>query len=426
MQYCKRCLYPENHPLGLCIDEEGICSGCRVHEEKDEINWSQKHVELGNLLARYRNREGSSYDCVIPVTGNSDSFFVVDMIKHTYGLNPLLVTYNTHFNTKVGVRNLARLLTELDCDHMMLTVSPDIVKKVTRIAMHKLGDMYWHVLAGSQTFPVQVATKFNIPLVIWGVNGWLDQVGMFSHHDRVEMTKKVRKEHGLRRMDVDELFAASDELGWKDTQPFKYPPDTQLEKSRVRGVYLGNFVRWDAQKQTEDMIEKYGYETMEQPRTFNSYETIYCWNNAGTHDYIKFLKYGYGKATDHASRDIRLKRMTREEGAALASRFENHVPEVSLRLFLKWIEMSEKEFYTIIDGFRDSCAWDKDENSEWVRKDSIENHLSDPGVEKASLGADDPRDYIHSVLLEPEVEEDGYILMGRTYMDEHNYKAIEG
>lgn len=426
MKYCKRCLYPENHPLGICIDEEGVCSGCRVHEEKDEINWTEKAEELGHLFDKYRNRPGSFYDCVIPVTGNGDSFFVVDMVKNKYGLNPLLVTYNTHFNTKVGVRNLARLLTKLDCDHMMLTVSPDVIKKVTKIAMHKLGDMYWHVLAGSQTFPVQVATKFSIPLVVWGVNGWLDQVGMFSHHDQIEMTKKVRKEHGLRTMDVDELFEGDNELTWKDTQPFRYPSDTQLEKSRVRGIYLGNYVRWDAQKQTEDMIEKYGYETLEQPRTFNAYETIYCWNNAGTHDYIKYLKYGYGKATDHASRDIRLKRMTREEGIKLVQQFDSVIPDVSLRLFLDWIDMSEEEFYKIIEPFRDAKVWNKDAEGKYQKVDSIENHADDPGCKEVRLDLSSAKDYFHTMLLEPEDDQAGYILMGRTYLDERDYKAIEG
>jgi len=426
MQYCKRCLYPENHPLGIYIDENGICSGCRVHEEKDEIDWREKGKELDSLFSKYKDRTGSFYDCVIPVTGNSDSFFVVDVVKNRYGLNPLLVTYNTHFNTKVGVRNLARLITKLDCDHMMLTVSPDIVKKVTKIAMHKLGDIYWQVLAGSQTFPVQVATKFKIPLVIWGVNGWLDQVGMFSHHDRVEMTKKVRKEHSLRRMDVDELFDGEDQLTWKDKQPFTYPSDVQLEKSRVRGIYLGNFLRWDSQQQSEDMIEKYDYETMEQPRTFNTYESIYCWNSAGTHDYIKFLKFGYGKATDHASRDIRLKRLSREDGIDLVQKFDAEIPYVSLRLFLDWIDMTENEFYKIIEPFRDPLVWNKNKNGEYTRIDKIENHISDNNVDNSRLIIKDRKKYFHSVLLEQEDENEGYILMGRGYIDETNYKAIKG
>ena len=84
-------------------------------------------------------------------------------------MNPLLVSYNSHFNTKVGVRNLSRLITQLDCDHLLNTVGPDTIKKVTRITLEKIGDVYWHVLAGTQTFPAQVAVKFNIPLIIWGV-----------------------------------------------------------------------------------------------------------------------------------------------------------------------------------------------------------------------------------------------------------------
>ena len=426
MKYCQRCLYPKNHPIGICLDEDGVCSGCRIHEEKDNIDWSKKKDELGSLFSQYKDRPNSFYDCVIPVTGNSDSFFVVDTVKNKYGLNPLLVTYNTQFNTKVGIRNLARLITELDCDHLMLTISPALAKKVTKIAMHKLGDIYWHILAGSQTFPVQVATKFEIPLVIWGVNGWLDQVGMFSHHDRVEMTKKVRKEHGLRSMDVDELFEGENELTWKDKQPFTYPSDVQLEKSRVRGIYLGNFVRWDAQQQTEDMIEKYGYETMTQSRTFNTYESIYCQNNAGVHDYIKFLKFGYGKVTDHASRDIRLKRLSREEGIKLVQKFESEFDDVNLQLFLNWIDLTEEEFYKIINSFRDPLIWSKNENGEYYRTDFIEKHILDSKVDDARLEIIPHKKYFHTMLLEPEDENDGYILMGRGYIDETNFKAIEG
>ncbi len=426
MLYCKRCLYPANHPLGICFDEDGICSGCRIHEEKDEIDWSEKSEELHNLFSKYSNRKDSFYDCVIPVSGNSDSFFVVDVVKNQYGLNPLLVTYNTQFNTKVGVRNLARLITKLDCDHMMLTVSPDIAKKITKIAMHKLGDMYWHVLAGSQTFPVQVATKFQIPLVIWGANGWLDQVGMFSHHDRVEMTKKVRKEHSLRSMDVDELFEGEGQLTWKDKQPFTYPSDKQLEKSRVRGIYLGNFIRWDAQQQSEKMIEKFGYESMSQSRTFNTYESIYCWNNAGIHDYVKFLKYGYGKATDHASRDIRLKRLSREDGIRLIEKFETELPDVSLRMFLDWIDMTQEEFYKIIDPFRDPLIWKKNKNGEYFKIDKIENHTLDDKLDIARLKVKNQKKYFHSLLLESEEENGDYILMGRGYINENNYKAIKG
>lgn len=425
MKYCKRCLYPQNHPLGITFDDHGICSGCLVHEEKYEIDWNKKSEQLESLLSQYRNRLNTSYDCIIPVAGTGDDFFVVDTVKNQYRMNPLLVTYNTHFSTKVGVRNLARLITELDCDHMMSTVGPDTVKEITRITLKKIGDMYWHVLAGSHTFPVQVATKLDIPLIIWGVNGWLDQVGMFSHLDQVEMTKKVRKEHALRGLDAEALIGESDKISKKDLQAFTYPSDEQLEKSRVRGLYLGNYIFWDSQKQIEAMINKYGYETSVQERTYNTYESIYCWNNASVHDYVKFLKYGYGKVTDHASRDIRLKRTSREEGAKLVAEYQDVKPQ-ALAKFLEWVGMGENEFMSCIDSFRDPLAWERSSLGEWELRDSILKHISDDGVEDVRLKIEDPREYKLTGLMEEERMSDEYILQGRTYIDEKNYKAIEG
>jgi N-acetyl sugar amidotransferase len=417
-------MYPENHALNLIIDANGVCSGCRVHEEKYEIDWAAKHKELGLVLDQYRGRAGNSHDCVIPVVGSGDDFFVVDVVKNVFGLNPLLVTYNTHFSTKVGVRNLARLITELDCDHMMSTVGPDTVKEITRLTLKKFGDIYWHVLAGSQTFPVQVATKLNIPLIIWGVNGWLDQVGMFSHHDRVEMTKKVRKEHALRGFDAEVLDGIGRGISTKDLQAFTYPRDRQLENSRVRGIYLGNYVFWDSQKQIEEMIVKYGYETHTQERTYNPYESIHCFNNASVHDYVKYLKLGYGKVNDHVARDIRLKRMDKTRGLKLIRQYLEVKP-AALPIFLEWVGMTEKEFFDCVDPFRDPRAWQKDPNGEWACIGSVLEANVDltTGFE---MPVEDPRVYRHTEILEDQAGFDEYILLGRSYMDARNYKAIEG
>ena len=193
----------------------------------------------------------------------------------------------------------------------------------------------------------------------------------------------------------------------------------------MRGLYLGNYVRWDAQKQIEDMIAKYGYESAPQERTFNTYETIYCTANAGVHDFIKYLKYGFGKATDHVCRDIRLNRMSREKGIELIQKYDQVIPQ-SLSTCLNWLEISKDEFYNSIDPFRDLNTWDKNSNGAWKLKDSIIDHLDDPGIEDVRLPVSDPRNYIETELLEPHLFNDDFILMGRSYMDESNFKAIEG
>ena len=139
MNYCKRCLYPQNHPLGIIFDEEGVCSGCRIHEEKDIINWNKRGKELKRILEKFKNKDGKNYDCIVPVSGARDSYFVIHTLKNVYGMHPLLVTYNKHYNTKIGIRNLAYLKTLLGCDLLTLTVSPDTVKRITKATVKKNG-----------------------------------------------------------------------------------------------------------------------------------------------------------------------------------------------------------------------------------------------------------------------------------------------
>ena len=419
MQYCVKCIYPENHPLGITFDEDGVCSGCRVHAEKyEQINWDERKEEFSRIVEPYRN-QNAFYDCVIPVSGTGDDFYVVNKVKNEFGLNPLLVTYNTHFNTKVGIRNLSRLVTELDCDHINSTVGPDTVKKISKETLNLIGDMYWHVLAGSQTFPVQVATKFEIPLVIWGCHGQMDQVGQFSHGDRVEMTKKVRKEHSLRMLDAEELEEMSNVVTTQDMLPFKYPTDEQLEKSRVRGIYLNNYFFWNSKDQCEFAIEKFGYESALQERTHNTYESIYCHNNAAIHDYLKFLKLGYGKVTDHLCRDIRLKRISREDALKIVLQYQEVKPS-NLPVFLDWLKISEEELFSTIDKFRDLRAWEKSPAGAWVLKSPLTPSSDiDLSAEESFEGNR------YELTGQMESESADFILSGRMYMDSHNFKATE-
>ena len=91
---CTRCLYREDHPLGLTLDAEGVCSGCRIHEEKDLLDWGQRWQKLRELVAPYRIESGRTYDCIVPVSGANDSHYIVHLVKERLGLNPLLVSYN--------------------------------------------------------------------------------------------------------------------------------------------------------------------------------------------------------------------------------------------------------------------------------------------------------------------------------------------
>ena len=416
MRYCTRCLYPANHPLGITFDDAGVCSGCRVHEEKDQLDWAARGDRLRALFDGFRNRSGQNYDCIVPVSGGRDSYFIVDTVKRMYGMNPLLVTYNKHYNTRVGVRNLAYLRTQFDCDLLTLTVDPATVKKLTRASLRRRASIYWHCIAGQTVFPVQVAVRFKVPLIVWGVHQGVDQVGMFSHLDEVEMTRKYRKDHDLMGLEAEDLVGEFDNIKERDVVQYRYPHDKDIEAVGVRGIYLSNYVRWDSKAQHEAMIRRYGYEGAPQNRTFDTYNDVDCWHYSDLHDDIKFQKLGYGKAIDHACREIRLKRLSREAGLALVERHQANRPAFGHR-FLSWIGMNEAGLQFYIDLHRDRRIWAKNPDGSWTATDSVTRHAGDPGVEAVRLGVTDDCVFQPTPSREPEVPDDRYILLGKGHVD---------
>jgi N-acetyl sugar amidotransferase len=395
MKQCKRCLYTENHPLNITFDDEGICSGCRVHEEKFTLDWTEREEKLRILLESYRNTDGMSYDCIVPISGGRDSYYIVHLLKNIYGMNPLLVSYNKHYNTHVGIRNFQYLKTIFDCDTLQMIVQPQKVKKITKATIKHLGSIYWHVLAGQSVFPVQCAVRFKIPLIVWGVHQGIDQVGMYSHTDEVEMTRRYRKEHDLMGYEAEDILALDPTLTQNDLIQYVYPHDKEIEKVGVRGIYLGNYIPWDTKKQHEEMIDKYGYETLPQQRTFDAYNDVDCVHYSGLHDYIKQMKFGYAKATDHACREIRWGRLSRDEALELVNAYEGILPS-DTRYLLEWLEMSEEELFSLLAPFRKE-----------VRKVLLTEYSVEP-----------PKgcQFISTPSKAPSVKEEGYTLLEKGYI----------
>jgi N-acetyl sugar amidotransferase len=364
IKFCKRCLYTTAHPLGLTLDHEGICSGCRVHEEKDKLDWAERWEKLESIVKPYRSQNGNNYDCIIPVTGAQDSYYIVYLAKVRLGLNPLLVTYNKYFNTPLGIRNLANLRIRFNCDILYQNVNPISVKNITRSTLRQFGSIYWPILAGQTVFPVQTAVRYKVPLIFWGAHQGLEQVGMFSHEHEVEMTRRYRKDHDLIGHEADDLLSIFDTLKEEDIWQYRYPDDNDLNKIGVRGIYLGNYVRWDPKAQHEQMIRDHNYHTSSFPRTFDCYDYVDCFNYMNLHDQLKLYKHGFSKVTDHACREIRHGRLTREEGLALVKKYEQVPPEYQ-QLFLDWLGVNKRSLQFIMDQHRNLNFWDQPEFGKW-------------------------------------------------------------
>jgi len=365
--YCARCVYP-NITVNLDIDEAGVCSSCRTSEKFEALTtefWDLRRKAFEQILNETIDGNSSNYDCIIPVSGGKDSYYQTHVIAAQYGLKPLLITYHGNNYLPEGDYNRDRMRQVFDVDHIVFGPSVEVLKKLNRICFKKMGDMNWHSHCGIMTYPIQLSVKLGIPLHIWGETLW-DVSGMYDPDDFVEYSARVRHEHELRGFEWNDMLNDPvDKLNEKDLLWAKYPTDEEIIKVGSRGIYIGNFFKWDPNWHTKMVQEKYGWKTASQPfeRTYRQFSNLDDRYENGVHDLMKFIKFGYGRASDHASKDIRTGYMTRAEGIEMV-RKHDHVVSSDLQYWLNYVEMSEDDFWLIADGFRDPRVW-WIENGEW-------------------------------------------------------------
>jgi len=366
MRYCKKCVYPDTKPQ-LNLNANGICDACRSAEEKEKIDWVARKKELEKILEQYRNKNGSRYDCIIPVSGGKDSHFQTHIIKNMFGLNPLLVSFHPRDFTEVGRKNIENLK-NFGVDCIEFTANPIVYKKLAKFGLVELGDAAWPEHIGIFTVPVQVAVAYKIPLLIWGENPQMEYGGPAAVNTKQYLDREWNEKYGgyfLDKIKPQDMVKYGIDL--KDLKPYLYPSDEEIRSVGVTGIFLGYYMKWDARSQVE-VVKKLGFNVLNEPNegTYTNYENLDT-KYVGMHDYFKFLKYGFGRASDHTSIDIRNKRLTREEGLKLVKEYEGKIPTKYYKEFLNEFELTEQEFLKICDKFTNKSLFKTDKDGNLIR-----------------------------------------------------------
>ena len=350
MKYCKNCVYPDTKPQ-LVFDEKGVCSACINHDLKEQINWEQKEQELKTIFDEFRSKDGSNYDCIIPVSGGKDSTFQTYFIKKVCGLNPLAVNLHPLDQTEIGKKNLESLK-KIGVDCIEFSPNPKVYQKLARYGLTELGDFQWPEHLGIFTVPVQIAVRYNIPLIVWGENPQLEY-GKPTDIDRDTVLDKewLEKNGGFFLDKIKPEGMTKYGFSIKELRPYLYPNDEDIKKIGVRGIFLGSYIKWDLFKQLE-LVKTLGFTENDEVKegTYDKWENLDVFFTV-FHDYFKFLKYGFGRTTDHVSLEIRYGRMTRDEGINLIKLHEGKIPRKFFKEFLRSAEITENEFHEICDKF---------------------------------------------------------------------------
>lgn len=342
---CSRCVTPETHET-IVFDEEGVCNICRQHEFKQEsIDWDAKKRELDELIEKYRGRH--DYDCIVPFSGGKDSTWTLYYLVKEYKLRPLVVRFNHGFMRPTLEENTVRTIRQLGVAFHDFTANWKVVQKLMLQAFLEKGDFCWHCHTGVFAYPMRVAIRQNIPLVIWGEPS-SEYTAYYSYDQPEEVDEKRFNRYVNLGISAQDMFVrlqgAVDE---RDLKPFTYPPLRELRSINYRSVCLGSFVPWDVKKQTQIISRELGWkgDQVEGVPPGYSYEKIEC-SMQGVRDYIKFIKRGYTRPSHLTSLDIRNHRMGRDEALKIVEAYEGTRPP-SLDLFLDYVGLTEEEFLEI-------------------------------------------------------------------------------
>jgi len=366
-QYCQRCVLPDTRP-GVRLDEDGICNGCHNAELKAHIDWTDRASEFETVIAEAKHRK-AEYDCVIPVSGGKDSHWqVLTCLAH--GLHPLCVTYSYPGATDLGQANLRNLI-ELGVDHLQLTVNPEVERRFTELAYRRKGISGLVSHMGIFAFPIRIAARLDIPLVIYGENSAME----YGTEDERLIGARLDGDW-LRSFGVTDNTTASDWIGdglsREDLAPYFLPDADELARKKITALFLGWYFRWDPQQSFRVASARGFRERTEGARVGHLNYVNIDDELIAIHHHPKWHKFGITRTWDTLSIEIRMGRMTRDEAIEHIKAAGDETPWSDIGRFCAYIGIDTEEYFRILEGFRNPAIWTR-RNNRW----EIENFLID-------------------------------------------------
>jgi len=354
MKYCTECFYPETKP-DLLFNDQGVCSACTAFKARDKINWGERKQQFSELVKEIKSQNiNNNYDCIIPVSGGKDSHFQV-LTCLEYGLNPLAVCAHTCDLSEIGRQNLNNLTRY--CDLIEVHTNKSIRLRLNKLSLQLIGDISWPEHVTIFTIPVNEAVIRQIPLIIWGENPQNEYGGPDEESQTTSNLSKrwLQEFGGLNGLRVNDLFQKysfkKEDLIQYDYSNFDYHPFFP----KIKSIFLGYYFPWNGYENAKNSL-KYGFKFERFPVLGNGsiYENLDNYQT-GIHDYFKYIKFGFGRATDIANNNLRRGIFTRYKAIRYIVKYDGNYPYTylgkGLDYILSDIDMTRAEFIEITNKF---------------------------------------------------------------------------
>ena len=374
MRYCKKCLQPDTRP-GIVFNEEGVCYACLYEESKKKIDWDARFNELKEIAEDAKEtsrRNGNLYDCVIGVSGGKDSTYQAVYAREKLGLHPLLVNCAPDGITEIGQKNLDNL-NGLGFEILTIHLKPQVCKALARKSFFEQGN----IVAASEyclwAVSYIIADKFNIPLIIQGENAALT-LGAALNQETSGDAYSVVQLDTVKGFNSDDLIDDKYGINKEDLFFYTMPDVESMKRKGIKAVFLQYYSKEWSQVYNADFAIARGLvgrtddlHDLGRYRRFTGLDSDIIIAN----QMIKYLKFGFGYATDEACYDIREGRLSRDEAIWYVKEFDGKCGDKYLDIACNYLSISREEFWTVVDKYVNTELFKKNERGEWTPRFTV-------------------------------------------------------
>lgn len=349
MRYCNKCLTTNLRPNSDF--KSGVCIACRYTADKGEIDGKFKLSLLEKRIsdAKRKQRKKGPYDCIVGVSGGKDSTRQAHWVRDRLGLRPLLIcaAYPPKQMSHIGATNLSNLIT-MGFDVLAVTPAPKTACALALESFKRFGNVCKSTeMALFSTVP-RLAICHGVNMIFWGENTAL-QVG----DSAVEGVDQFDG-NNLRKLNTL-LEGGSDWLTQSITETYKkdhyiYPDEIQFDKKNINIFFLGT--AWDdwsnEQNSTYAALQGLTLRPDDEEETGDiSNASMLDEEFTNINMMIKYYKFGFGRATDFVSEQIRDGLLSRREGIELIEKYDGVCSEKIIESFCEYVDIGTDKFWEI-------------------------------------------------------------------------------
>lgn len=131
-QVCTKGVWDTTVP-GIIFNKEGVSNYAILFERLVKINPRNEgsRAKWKSIVEEAKEKgKNKDYDCIIGLSGGTDSSYLLHLLVKEYGLRPLAVTVDNGWNSRIAVENIKRMTSALNVDLETFVIDYDEMKNV--------------------------------------------------------------------------------------------------------------------------------------------------------------------------------------------------------------------------------------------------------------------------------------------------------